>query len=92
MKPDDGVIYTLLEHFTRQLYPRADALEQRMRRGERMSLEDVDHVAGVLAEIAKLRPLIARHREYEEVAAGVISLYAGITRRAWENERLGEPR
>jgi hypothetical protein len=86
MKPDDGVICALLENFAKRLYPRAQALEERMQRGERMSLEDLDHVAGVLSEIAGMRSLIARHPEHAELASRVISLYAGITRRAWENE------
>ena len=89
MKTDDGVIYVLLDHFARHLYPRAMEMEKKLEAGGRLSDPEIDHVAQVIEDAKLLRPLIARHPEHQELAAGVFALYASIARRAWQNEAAG---
>ena len=86
MNADRGVIYVLLDHFTRHLYPRAAEIENRLNAGARFSDTEIAHIAEVLEEIKLLRPLIDRHPEHRELAERVIALYTGIARRGWENE------
>jgi len=88
---DRGVIYVLLDHFTRHLYPRAIEIENKLNAGTRLSDTEIAHVAEVLEEMKLLRPLIERHPEHRELAHGVIALYAGIARRGWENETSPHP-
>lgn len=91
MNADRGVIYVLLDHFTRHLYPRAVDIENRLNAGARLSDGEIAHVAEVLEEMKLLRPLIERHPEHRELAQGVAALYAGIARRGWENETSPGP-
>jgi hypothetical protein len=86
MKADAGVIYVLLEHFARHLYPRAVEMEDKLNVGGRLSDDEVVHVSEVVEELKLLRPLIDRHPEHRELAESVMALYAGIARRGWENE------
>ena len=92
MSNDQGVIYVLMEHFTRHLHPRAVEIEKELAAGRRLSDGSMDHVAQVLEEARLLRPLIERHPEHRELAEGVIALYAGIARRAWEFETRNQER
>ena len=86
MSADRGVIYVVLEHFGRHLYPRALDIEKQLEAGERLSDAQLDHVADVLDGIMQLRPLIARHPEHRDLVAGVVSTYVGIAKRAMQNE------
>jgi hypothetical protein len=86
-KNDQGVLFTLLEHFNRQLYPRALEIEKRLDAGERLSASAVEHLAEVCARVRELDALLARNPEYREIASGVMSLYARLLRHAWQNER-----
>lgn len=88
-KADQGVISALLLHFNGHLYPRAVELEKRLDAGERLTTIDLDHLLGVFGNLQGLFPLVERCPEYREIAAGVFSLYAGIARRAWQNETCG---
>jgi hypothetical protein len=86
MNHDAGVIYVLLEHFVRHLYPRALEMERKLNAGESLSDSEIDHVAQVLEDTRLIAPLIDRHPEHRELAAGVIGLYASIAQRAWHAE------
>ena len=86
MNTDRGVIYVVLDHFTRHLYPRALEIEKRLDAGERLDELEIAHVAEVLEDMKLLQPLIDRHPEHRDLAERAIALYAGIARRAWENE------
>jgi hypothetical protein len=86
MNTDQGIIYVLLDHFARHLYPRAIEIEKQLNAGARLSDWEIAHVAEVLEEMKLLRPLIERHPEHGELVAGVVSLYAEIARRARQNE------
>ena len=91
MNADRGVIYVLLDHFARHLYPRAVEIEHKLESGARLSDREIDHVAGVLEDMRLLRPLIERHPEHRELVLGVIGLYAAIARRGRANETSPGP-
>lgn len=86
MNADEGVIYVVLEHFVRHLHPRAMEMDRLLAAGGRLGDADIDHVMQVIEDARLLRPLLERHPEHRELAEGVIALYAGIARRAWQNE------
>jgi hypothetical protein len=86
-KTDHGVLFTLVEHFNQQLYPRALEIEKRLDAGERLSASAIEHLSEVLARMRELNALLERHPEYLPLAAGVVSLYARLTRHAWQNEQ-----
>jgi hypothetical protein len=86
LNADRGIIYVVLEHFGRHLYPRALDIEKQLAAGERLSDSQLAHVADVLDGIRQLRPLIERHSEHNDLVAGVVSTYAGIAKRALQNE------
>ena len=86
MNADQGVIFVVMEHFTRHLHPRAVRIESDLDAGRCLSDRQIDHVTQVLEEFRMLRPLIQRHPEHRELADKVIALYATIARRAWQNE------
>jgi hypothetical protein len=90
MNADRGVVYVLMEHFARHLYPRALEMEKKLAAGGRLSDSEIYHLTQVIEEAKLLRPLIERHPEHREIADGVAALYANIARRAWENETAGE--
>ena len=90
MNTDQGVIYVVLEHFTRHLLPRAAEMNRELDAGGRLSDEEIDHVLQVIEDARLLRPLLERHPEHRHLAEGVIDLYASIAKRAWQNETAPE--
>jgi len=83
---DRGLVYVVLEHFTRHLHPRVLEMQKALDGGACLSDSDVAHVKEVIEDMRFLRPLIARHPDHQPLAAAVMSLYTDIARRAWENE------
>jgi hypothetical protein len=88
---DQGVIFVVLQHFTRHLHPIAVEMLRTLDAGGRLTDAQVDHVAQVLEDVKLLRPLIERHPEHRDLAEGVIALYARIAQRAWTNENSPGP-
>lgn len=86
MNADGGIIYVVLEHLWRHLYPRALDIEKQLTAGERLTDGQLAHVTDVIDGIKQLWPLIERHPEHRELVAGVVSTYAGIAERAWRSE------
>ena len=91
MNADQGLIFVVMEHFTRHLHPRAVQIEKELEAGRRLSAAQIDHVTEVLKDIQWLGPLIERHPEHRELADRVIELYASIARRGLENETSPHP-
>ena len=86
MNDDQGVIYVVIEHFARHLYPRALEMERKLYAGERLSDSELGHVEEVIKDTRLLWPLVVRHPEHHEFAGRVFALYTSISRRAWQNE------
>ena len=90
-KTDSGVIVALLERFTKERYPRALALKQKMDAGERLSDFDLEYLKRILTDAEQLQPLLDRHPELRPLAATAFSLYEEIAKRALENEQRSSP-
>ena len=81
-----GVAAAIIERLETQQLPRAIELKAKVDKGGVLDDFDIDFLDRVFADTNELRPLLARHPEYQELAARVINLYHEITARALANE------
>jgi len=86
-KNDDGLIFVLMERFEKFRLPRAIALKEKVDGGAVLDDYDVAFLEEVFSDSNKVKPLLDRHPEYQELAARVVSLYREITEKALENEK-----
>ncbi len=84
---DLGLITVLLQRLETQRLPRAVALKDKVDRGELLDDFDLGFLDEVFAETSNVRPLLAQHPEYQELAARMMHLYKEITHKALENEK-----
>ena len=84
---DAGTIQVILEQLNKYRLPRMLALKKRVDHGEKLTQDDLDFLRLALKEGHEASPLIARHAEYQSLAARLVSLYDEITREALENEK-----
>ena len=84
---DAGTIQALLQRLNNQRLPRALKLQEKVNGGERLDDGDVDFLKNVFADAETARGLADRHPEFAPLIARLISLYAGITQKALENEQ-----
>jgi hypothetical protein len=89
---DLGLITVLLERLETQQLPRALALKARVDRGERLYDTDIAFLEEVFADAGKVKPLLDRHPEYQDLAARLVSLHREITAKALENEKASPAR
>ncbi|WP_313952372.1 hypothetical protein [Accumulibacter sp.] len=86
---DRGLAEVLLEHLAKERLPRAIDLKEKVDGGARLDDMDIAFLERVFADIDDARPIVARHPEYNEIAARLIDLYEQITAKALENEKVG---
>jgi hypothetical protein len=79
----------LLERLDKERLPRALALKEKVDRGETLSDYDFRFLKDVFGDANKIKPLLDRHPEYQDLATRVIHLYNEITKKALENEEKG---
>lgn len=84
---DLGLITVLLQRLETQRLPRALALKDKIDRGELLDDFDIGFLEEVFADASKVRPFVARHPEYQDLAARMMNLYKEITDKALENEK-----
>lgn len=83
---DAGLIAVLMERFEKQRLPRILAIKEKLDRGGLLDDIDLALLREVLADSIKVKPLIDRHPEYQELAARMVRLYKEITAKAIEND------
>ena len=83
---DAGIAAAIIERMETQRLPRALELKAKVDKGDVLDDFDIDFLDRVFADTNELRPLLARHPEYQELAARVINLYHDITAKALANE------
>lgn len=83
---DLGVIQAVLERLVKYQLPRALRIKDRVDRGARLTDAEIGFLKEMLESASQERTLVARHPEYQALAARVAGLYDEITRRALENE------
>lgn len=88
---DLGVAMALLERFTHQRLPRAQALKEKIDQGGRLDEFDITFLHEVFETAEEIKPLVDHHPEYQEVYARGIGLYQDIMKKALENEQGSNP-
>lgn len=88
-KDDDGLIYVLMERFEKIRLPRALSLKEKVDGGAVLDDYDIAFLEEVFSDSNKIKPLLDRHPEYQELATRVLTLYGEITEKALENEKSG---
>jgi hypothetical protein len=84
---DLGLITVLLQRLETQRLPRALALKEKVDRGELLDDFDLGFLEEVFADTSSIRPFLAQHPEYQELAARMMHLYKEITDKALQNEK-----
>lgn len=86
-KDDDGLIFVLMERFEKIRLPRALSLKEKVDGGAVLDDYDIAFLEEVFSDSNKIKPLLDRHPEYQELATRVLTLYGEITEKALENEK-----
>ncbi len=84
---DLGLLTVLLQRLETQRLPRALALKDKVDRGELLDDFDIGFLEEVFADTNNIRPLLAEHPEYQDLAARMMDLYKQITDKALQNEK-----
>ncbi|MGB9493271.1 MAG: hypothetical protein WCA83_00535 [Azonexus sp.] len=87
---DTGMLAVLVERLEAQRLPRALAMKEKVDRGECLDEFDLALLEEVFADSAKLKPLLDRHPEYEQIVIKMRTLYHEITEKGLANEKAGK--
>ena len=83
---DAGVLAVIVTRMEQQRLPRAIDLKAKVEQGGVLDDLDIEFLEGVFADSSELKPLLARHPEYQDLAARMMALYRENTTKALENE------
>jgi hypothetical protein len=84
---DLGIATALLTEFTDHRLPKAQLLKEKVERGERLDEFDLAFLHEVMETAERIKPMVDRHPEYQEVYARAAALYGEITEKALANEK-----
>jgi hypothetical protein len=87
---DAGMLTVLVERLETQRLPRAQDMKAKVDRGERLDDFDLALLEEVFSDSAQLKPLLARHPEYEQIVLKMMALYHEITEKGLANEKAGK--
>ena len=85
---DEGVIQVLLERLEKQRLPQLLAMKKKLDDGMSLDDADVDFLEMAITDARKTIPLVDRHPEAQALAAQVAALYADISEKALQIEKL----
>ena len=81
MKPSaevEGTILVLLERFNKHRLPRAKEMKERLARGEVLGKHDRILLKSIHDDMSKVRQLVIRHPEYEELYSNGLAIWQEI--------------
>ncbi len=81
-----GIIQVLVMRLETQRLPRALALEKKVDQGESLNELDLAFLEEVFSDMARIKPMLDRHPEWQELFIQVSGLYGDIMSKARENE------
>ena len=84
---DEGVLTVIVERMQEQRFPRALELKAKVDAGETLDDFDIDFLERVFEDCTRLKPLLDRHPDYQDLAARMMNLYHAITTQALANEQ-----
>ena len=84
---DEGVLTVIVERMQEQRFPRALVLKAKVDAGETLDDFDIVFLERVFEDCTRLKPLLDRHPDYQDLAARMMNLYHAITTQALANEQ-----
>lgn len=86
-KKDLGVIMALLQRFERYRLPATLKLKEKVDRGETLNKRDMQFLSQVEADAKKIRPILDRNPQYQDLVENATKLFNEVTQKALENEK-----
>ncbi len=83
---DRGTIVALIERFNTQRLPAAQALKKKVDSGQLLDESEHQQLYQVEEELNKVRALLERNPEYQDLAAKILNLWVEITKKELENQ------
>ena len=84
---DKGVIFVLLERFNKHRYPRLLKMKELVDSGEVLSKIDHSYIKTVQTDAVKIRQLVERNPEYQEIYDNALNLWNEIIEKDLENQK-----
>lgn len=84
---DLGIAIVLLERLTSEIIPRAKSIQERLAGGEQLDHWDRQLLEELIKDAQRIKPLVDRHPEYQELYSEVVHMYKQITDQALLNEK-----
>jgi hypothetical protein len=83
---DAALIQVLVDRLEKIRHPIALELKEKVDGGEVLNDREIGYLEEVLGDVDKIKPLIDRHPEWQDLVAQMASLYNDITTKALQNE------